>query len=93
MALPAEQKADIMLQMRERFELTERDTGSTEVQVALLTERIKGLTEHLKIHKKDHHSRRGLLILVSRRRSLLDYLKRKDLIRYRELIAELGLRK
>ena len=93
MALPAEQKVEIMHQMRERFELTERDTGSTEVQVALLTERIKGLTEHLKIHIKDHHSRRGLLILVSRRRSLLDYMKRKDLIRYRELIAELGLRK
>lgn len=93
MALPAEQKVDIMLQMRQRFDLTERDTGSTEVQVALLTERIKGLTEHLKEHKKDHHSRRGLLILVSRRRSLLDYMKRKDLIRYRELIAELGLRK
>ena len=69
------------------------DTGSPEVQVALLTERINHLTEHLKVHKKDHHSRRGLLMLVGRRRRLLDYLKRNDVNRYRALIAELGLRR
>lgn len=69
------------------------DTGSTEVQVALLTERINELTEHLREHKKDHHSRRGLLVLVGRRRRLLRYLERKDLERYRGLVAELGLRK
>jgi small subunit ribosomal protein S15 len=69
------------------------DTGSAEVQVALLTERINHLTEHLKIHKKDHHSRRGLLMLVGRRRRLLDYLRGSDVERYRELIARLGLRR
>ena len=69
------------------------DTGSPEVQVALLTERINNLTEHFKTHKKDHHSRRGLLMLVGRRRSLLDYLKRKDSERYNAIIAKLGLRK
>lgn len=69
------------------------DTGSTEVQVALLTARIKDLTEHFKTHIHDHHSRQGLLRLVNRRRSLLDYLKRKDVERYRELIAKLGLRR
>lgn len=69
------------------------DTGSPEVQVALLTERINNLTEHFKTHKADHHSRRGLLIMVGRRRSLLDYLKRKDSARYQALIAKLGLRK
>ncbi len=73
--------------------LHETDTGSTEVQVALLTERINHLTEHLKIHKKDHHTRRGLLMLVGRRRRLLDYLKRNDVTRYRALIAKLGLRR
>ena len=71
--------------------LHESDTGSTEVQVALLTERINHLTEHLKVHKKDHHSRRGLLMLVGRRRRLLDYLRRNDVERYRALIAKLGL--
>ena len=71
----------------------ESDTGSTEVQIALLTERIQHLTEHLKIHKKDHHSRRGLLMLVGRRRRLLDYLRRNDVERYRALIARLGLRR
>jgi small subunit ribosomal protein S15 len=71
----------------------ESDTGSTEVQVALLTERINHLTEHLKVHKKDHHSRRGLLMLVGRRRRLLDYLRRNDVERYRALIAKLGLRR
>lgn len=69
------------------------DTGSTEVQVALLTARIKDLTEHFKTHIHDHHSRQGLLRLVNRRRSLLDYLKRVDVERYRALIAKLGLRK
>ncbi len=73
--------------------LHETDTGSTEVQVALLTERINHLTEHLKVHKKDHHSRRGLLMLVGRRRRLLDYLKSNDVERYRALIAKLGLRR
>ena len=93
MALAAEQKAEIISKIRKRFKLSERDTGSSEIQVALLTERIRYLTEHFKVHKKDHHSRRGLLILVSQRRSLLDYLKRTHLSRYRELVAELGLRK
>ena len=69
------------------------DTGSPEVQVALLTARIEQLTEHFKIHKKDHHSRRGLLQLVNRRRSLLDYLKSKDVERYKALIEKLGLRR
>ncbi len=71
----------------------EKDTGSSEVQVALLTERINELSEHFKVHKKDHHSRRGLLKIVSQRRSLLDYLKRNDVDRYRELIGRLGLRR
>lgn len=69
------------------------DTGSTEVQVAILTERIANLTEHFKTHAKDNHSRRGLLMLVNKRRSLLDYLKKKDAQRYTDLIAKLGLRK
>jgi small subunit ribosomal protein S15 len=69
------------------------DTGSPEVQVAILTERIQNLTEHFKTHAKDNHSRRGLLMLVNKRRSLLDYLKRKDESRYQALIAKLGLRK
>jgi len=69
------------------------DTGSTEVQIAVLTERINNLTEHFKMHKKDFHSRRGLLVLVGRRRSLLDYLKRKDVTRYTNLIGKLGIRK
>ena len=72
---------------------TEADTGSTEVQVALLTERINGLAEHFKVHKKDHHSRRGLLILVSQRRRLLSYLRRTQPERYRTLIQRLGLRR
>ena len=71
----------------------ESDTGSPEVQVALLTDRINHLTEHLKVHKKDHHSRRGLLMLVGRRRRLLDYLASNDVERYRALIAKLGLRR
>lgn len=72
---------------------SEKDTGSPEVQVALLTKRINDLTEHLKTHKKDHHSRRGLLIMVGKRRNLLAYLIKKDIERYRALIAKLGLRK
>lgn len=71
----------------------ETDTGSPEVQVAILTARIRQLTEHLKVHKKDNHSRRGLLKMVGQRRSLLDYLQRKDVERYRALIAKLGIRK
>ena len=71
----------------------EGDTGSPEVQVAILTSRIQYLTEHLKEHKKDHHSRRGLLKLVRQRRNMLDYLRRKDIERYRSLIERLGLRK
>jgi len=73
--------------------LHETDTGSPEVQVAILSERINHLTEHLKVHKKDHHTRRGLLMLVGRRRRLLDYLRRNDVERYRALIARLGLRR
>lgn len=76
-----------------KFQRTPADTGSPEVQVALLTARINGLTDHFKEHVKDHHSRRGLLKMVSRRRKLLDYLKRTDLSAYRKLIDELKLRK
>jgi small subunit ribosomal protein S15 len=84
-----DQKTAVISQNR----IHETDTGSPEVQVAILTERINHLTQHLKLHKKDNHSRRGLLIMVGRRRSLLDYLHRKDITRYRSLIAKLGLRK
>lgn len=76
-----------------KFKKHDSDTGSPEVQVALLTERIKYLTEHFKTHKKDHHSRRGLLKLVGQRRRLLDYLKKKEVGRYRDLIKALGIRK
>ena len=76
-----------------KFARNEKDTGSTEVQVALLTERINHLTAHLKEHPKDFHSRRGLLKMVGKRKGLLNYLKAKDIVKYRELIAELGLRK
>jgi small subunit ribosomal protein S15 len=69
------------------------DTGSAEVQVAVLTRRITDLTDHLKLHKHDHHSRRGLLMLVGRRRRLLEYLKREDITRYRDIVAKLGLRR
>ena len=69
------------------------DTGSAEVQIAVLTKRIGDLTEHLKLHKQDHHSRRGLLMLVGRRRRLLEYLKREDIERYRAIVAKLGLRR
>ena len=75
------------------FRRSDNDTGSTEVQIAVLTKRIAELTEHLKTHVKDHHSRRGLLQMVGRRRRLLEYLKREDIARYRELIQRLGLRR
>lgn len=77
----------------DKFQQHDSDTGSPEVQVALLTQRISHLTEHLKVHHKDHHSRRGLLKMVGQRRSLLDYLKRKEYGRYKELIQTLGLRR
>ncbi len=77
----------------EKFRLHESDTGSPEVQIGLLTNRISYLTEHLKIHKKDHHSRRGLLMLVGRRRRLLNYVKFKDVNRYRTIIETLGLKR
>lgn len=93
MVFEKEHKAELIARMQKRFNLAEGDTGSSEVQVALLTERIKYLTEHFKKHVKDHHSRRGLLQLVGQRRQLLEYVKRRDVQRYRELIAELGLRK
>ena len=73
--------------------LNEKDTGSPEVQIAILTKRINELTEHIKVHQKDHHSRRGLLKMVGHRRNLLNYLKKKDIERYRAIIAKLGLRK
>jgi small subunit ribosomal protein S15 len=76
-----------------RFRLHEKDTGSPEVQIALLSARLGYLTEHFKIHKKDHHSRRGLLKLVGQRRRLLDYLRKKDVERYRLVIQQLGIRK
>lgn len=76
-----------------KFRRSELDTGSSEVQVALLTSRINELSEHFKTHKKDHHSRQGLLRMVNQRRRLLDYLKRKDLPKYSKLIGELGIRK
>lgn len=77
----------------DQYRLHESDTGSPEVQVGLLTQRITYLTEHLKVHKKDHHSRRGLLMLVGRRRRLLNYVKGKDVNRYRSIIETLGLRR
>lgn len=77
----------------EEFGLHESDTGSPEVQIALLTQRIASITEHLKVHKKDHHTRRGLLMLVGQRRRLLDYIKNKDITRYRKLIKTLKIRK
>lgn len=76
-----------------KFGRTPEDTGSPEVQVALLTARINHLTEHLKQHKKDHHSRRGLLKMVGQRKGILNYIKNKDIVKYRELIVQLGLRK
>jgi len=76
----------------EEFGLHESDTGSPEVQIALLTQRIASITDHLKVHKKDHHTRRGLLMLVGQRRRLLDYIKNKDITRYRKLIKALKIR-
>jgi small subunit ribosomal protein S15 len=83
------QKPEVIAENR----LHDSDTGSPEVQIALLTTRINHLTEHLKVHKKDHHSRRGLLMLVGRRRRLLDYVRKNDVERYRAIIAKLGLRR
>ena len=89
MALSQERKRQII----EEFKIHENDTGSPEVQVAILTERINELNEHLREHKKDHHSRRGLLKMVGQRRKLLNYLREKDITRYRKLIEKLGLRR
>ena len=77
----------------EEYKINERDTGSPEVQIAILTARINELTDHLRVHKHDNHSRRGLLMMVGKRRSLLDYLAKKDINRYRAIIAKLGIRK
>jgi small subunit ribosomal protein S15 len=89
MALSQQQKTDIVTE----YQRSTGDTGSPEVQVALLTARISDLSEHFKSHRKDHHSRQGLLRLVNQRRKLLDYLKTRDIDRYRDLIGRLGLRK
>ncbi|MBN66759.1 MAG: 30S ribosomal protein S15 [Rickettsiales bacterium] len=89
MSITAERKQELI----NEYAVQDGDTGSPEVQCAILTDRINNLTEHFKSHKKDHHSRRGLLILVGRRRNLLDYLKKKDQSRYSDLIKRLGLRK
>ena len=89
MALTKDRKTDLI----KSFETHEGDTGSPEVQIAILSERINYLTEHFKVHAKDHHSRRGLLMLVGQRRRLLDYVKRKDVARYATIIQRLGIRK
>jgi len=89
MALTKERKEEVI----KDFKKHEKDTGSPEVQIALLTERIATLTDHFKVHKKDHHSRRGLLMLVGQRRRQLDYLKSKDIAGYREILGKLGIRK
>lgn len=89
MVLTSNDKKDII----DKFKIHEKDTGSSKVQVALLTKRINDLTEHFKVHPKDHHSRRGLLKMVGQRRRFLTYIKRKDSVQYRALIQELGLRK
>jgi small subunit ribosomal protein S15 len=89
MALTKDQKKDII----DKYRLHDHDSGSPEVQIALLTERIRYLTDHFQVHKKDHHSRRGLLKLVGQRRRLLDYLKANQIERYRTIVKELGLRK
>ncbi len=89
MALTNEKKEELI----KGFQIHENDTGSPEVQIAILTERINYLNEHLKANKKDHHSRRGLLKMVGQRRSLLDYLKKKDFERYRTIVTRLGLRR
>ena len=87
------QDADVKKDVISKYRLHESDTGSSEVQVALLSQRIEYLTEHFKTHKKDHHSRRGLLKLVGQRRRLLDYLKRSSMDRYRTVVSSLNLRK
>ena len=87
--MTAERKQEIINQYRR----DEKDTGSSEVQIALLTERINDLTEHLKVHQKDNHSRRGLLKMIGKRRNLLNYLAKKDINRYREIVKKLNLRK
>ena len=89
MSITQERKSELIKEFRQNDD----DTGSPEVQVSILTERINNLTEHLKEHQKDHHSRRGLLIMVGQRRSLLDYLNRRNLERYQDLIKRLGLRR
>jgi small subunit ribosomal protein S15 len=89
MSITAEKKQELIQQ----FGAKEGDTGSPEVQVAILSERIRNLTEHLKTHKKDFHSRRGLLMMVGQRRRLLDYVKKKEAARYEKLVKELGLRR
>ena len=89
MTITLEEKAELV----QKFGKDEQDTGATEVQIALLTQRINHLTEHLRAHQHDHHSRRGLLMLVGRRRRFLNYLQKKDLEGYRSLIRELGLRR
>ena len=89
MSITQERKSELI----KEFKQSDSDTGSPEVQISILTERIKNLTEHLKEHKKDHHSRRGLLIMVGQRRRLLDYLNQKDETRYQDLIKRLGLRR
>lgn len=89
MSLTQERKQELI----EKFGRADGDTGSAEVQIALLTERINELTEHLRSHTKDHHSRRGLLMLVGKRRRLLRYLERADLDRYRQVVSDLGLRR
>ena len=89
MSISRENKTDLI----HHYKTHESDTGSPEVQIAILTKRIEYLTEHFKIHAKDHHSRQGLLKMVGKRRRLLDYLKRKDSTRYRQIISRLGLRK
>ena len=89
MSITAERKQELI----KEFAVNKNDTGSPEVQVAILTERIINLTEHLKIHKKDHHSRRGLLMMVGQRRRLLDYVKRKETKRYTDIVKRLGLRR
>ena len=93
MAVNLPPKNETIADMAKAFDLAENDTGSPEIQIALLSERISHLTEHMKVHRHDHHSQRGLLILVGQRRRLLAYLRREDLARYRALISKLGLRK
>lgn len=89
MSFKQEKKSEII----NKYRIHEKDTGSPEVQIAILSERINYLTEHLKVHKKDHHSRRGLLKMVGQRRHLLNYLMKKDLDRYRTIVESLGLRR